>query len=64
LKDGERVVTTGAFGLGDKSKIKIVEPSAEGEGDKSDEKNANEEGAKNANDAKGAAKSSAGDEKK
>jgi multidrug efflux pump subunit AcrA (membrane-fusion protein) len=38
LKDGERVVTTGAFGLADKSKIKIVEPSAEGEGDKSDEK--------------------------
>jgi multidrug efflux pump subunit AcrA (membrane-fusion protein) len=64
LKDNERVVTTGAFGLGDKSKIKIVEPSAEGEGDKSDEKNANEGGEKNANDAKGAAKSPAGDEKK
>lgn len=30
LKDDERVVTTGAFGLDDKSKIKIVEPSEEG----------------------------------
>ncbi|MDT7541258.1 MAG: hypothetical protein QOE33_1162 [Acidobacteriota bacterium] len=60
LKDNERVVTTGAFGLGDKSKIKIVEPSMEGDEkageskDKSDEKDQKDEqnksDDKNAND--------------
>jgi multidrug efflux pump subunit AcrA (membrane-fusion protein) len=67
LRDGERVVTTGAFGLDDKSKIKIVEPAAEGdeekggagkgekeqkdEKDQTDEKGAGTE--KNSNDEKG-----------
>ncbi|MFN2598949.1 MAG: efflux RND transporter periplasmic adaptor subunit [Pyrinomonadaceae bacterium] len=62
LKDDERVVTTGAFGLGDGTKIKIVEPSTEGE--EGGEKNANgEKKDQNANE-KGAAKPPAGDEKK
>jgi multidrug efflux pump subunit AcrA (membrane-fusion protein) len=83
LKEDERVVTTGAFGLADKSKIKITEPSTEGdEGkggdekageskDKSDEKDQpdrkdqkDENGEKKDQNAKGAAKSPAGDEKK
>lgn len=38
LKEDERVVTTGAFGLADKSKIKITEPSAEGDDEKSGDK--------------------------
>jgi multidrug efflux pump subunit AcrA (membrane-fusion protein) len=60
LKDGERVVTTGAFGLDDKSKIKIVEPAAEG----GEEKSGEAKGDKNANEAKGETKPPAGDEKK
>lgn len=40
LKDSERVVTTGAFGLGDGTKIKIIqsEEKTDGAGEKSEEK--------------------------
>jgi multidrug efflux pump subunit AcrA (membrane-fusion protein) len=60
LNDGERVVTTGAFGLDDKSKIKIVEPAAEGDEEKGgagkDEKDTQDQkSAKDQTDEKGAA---------
>jgi len=37
LKPGEQVVTQGAFGLPDKTKVKVEKPATEGEGDKSGE---------------------------
>jgi multidrug efflux pump subunit AcrA (membrane-fusion protein) len=69
LKDGERVVTTGAFGLGDKSKIKIVEPSAGGNEEKGgagkDEKGTpDQKGEKDQSDEKDAAGEKNGDDAK
>jgi multidrug efflux pump subunit AcrA (membrane-fusion protein) len=66
LKEDERVVTAGAFGLEDKSKIKIAEPTEKGDeekgeagkggeekgGETKDEKGSTDEESKNANDEK------------
>jgi multidrug efflux pump subunit AcrA (membrane-fusion protein) len=74
LRDDERVVTTGAFGLSDGTKIKITEPPAEGDQDKgeqdkggekkSDEKRTGDEKKDQDEDEKGAARPGAGGEKK